>query len=514
MTTVRKILSIALVNAIETLLILGIVFDLVWYEGLELKQFNNMARIGLSLAYVSTLIIFVASYTKSGEVRIDFKKPRQLNTLLLVLVIIGLLLVVSNVREVKDLNDVYHIERNNSESVYLMGNEIWVYLLGGVSNVTSDQEPYVSVWVDLQYFDNATVVFLTYYNGTSKSEGANKTTSFGTPNTQWWTGYWYSWFYTEEGTFENPFGNSSAKNILSYRIPKQKANTTVEYAFFIGTRNGTDISFIFRESNYTVLYSQYENEQNSLLIERSYFFTGLSLVLIALNYKLYESSKMEEANDFSSEREFAEAAGIIKKEPESQSVTANTLNDKKYPTTQEMVQRSDRLDDLRSNHRTASGGFVALAVGFLLYLQGERLLASTLFLMSFGVSLAILCNLYSLVVSLGEVEVKQGDRSVTYDLLPVDNNENEFRFHLFLRIQKQLTLITRMRQSMQIGVLVIICGLIGDFAIRFLMPWDIMTFSLLSQTIFGVCVGSMVISVLLATWWVIKQMGVTYRLPE
>ncbi len=512
--------SIVLVLVIEVVLVLGIVFDWVWFFGLELSMFAITTMIlTLVIWSITALLLFLhnwfTSYSwKKTEWGLNFMNKPTRRKLLILLLILGSLLMLTLSWDTRDLNEVYHIERNNSERHFLMVNETnWVFYTSRVINATSDSSASVYVWVDLSYFENATDVIWAYYNGTNESEGANRTTDQGYPYLWWWTDHSYLWYSRPEN--ETLFGNFTHRDHIPFSIPAQKANTTVEYMVYCRTQNGTNISYIMMGGNFTVLYSPPENENNALLITQSHFLTGLSLILLVVSVTLYESIVQVPQEDFSLHRKAARAAGIIGKSADNlnSSEPIPALNPP-YPSTQELVLRSDRLDDVKNSHRIMSGAFIGLSVAFSLYLQDQGSIASFFQWVLLSVTLAIIFNLYILAISLGDYTVKIDGKEVSYDLLPSVGNEDEFRFLVYMRTRKQLSIINKMRKPMQIGVFAILCGVIADFGKVFLIQSDVINANLLARNIFLVASFFMAVTVVLTAWWILNKMGASYSLPE
>ncbi len=513
LTRVENFLSMVIVLIIEAFALIVLSFDLVWFSSLELSMFVVTSFVTIIVVYTATLIVVALWYLKKKKWEFNIKKEKPRKTLLFALALLGLVLIVGNTWAARDLNVVYHIDRNNSDHQYTMINDThWAFYESGVSNATSDSSTRIVFWLDLDYFSNATYVYFGYYNGTTFLPGENRTDDLGEPNYLWWTDTYTAWYYHPESPFENPFGNTTDKNFIDYTIPKQRANTTVEYALVCRTENNSLRTCFMRGGNYTVLYSQGENDHNSDLITRGHFFTGLTLVLLVANTYLYDNAVRKKPEDYSSERAAAEAAGIIRSSI-SDSVDSEPAQsiEPSYPSTSDLVHRSDRLDDMKNSHRTISGVFMGLSIGFLLFLQSQNTLYAFLDLMVLGIFCAILANLYCLVVSLSDTMIKGEKGIISYDLLPPVVDENEFRFMVYRRIQRQLFLISRMRQSMQTGVLAILCGIVGDLGTVLLIPWDIMLTSGLAIVIFGFCVITMVVTVVLVTKWMIDALNISYE---
>ncbi len=520
MKSFERTVSTSLIFLFEALLICGVVFDWVWFIGLELSMFISTSVILTLITWIATIFIFsiygwLTSFNwKKNEWGLNFKNKKTRRNMLVVLFLLGSFFMFASFWEVRNLNDVHHIAINNSERHYLMINETnWVFYVSAVNNITSSMSTRISVWIDHSYFKNATMVIGAYFNGTSYIEGANRTTDEGLPNFSWWTDDSYIWWNHTQS--QDSFGNFTHRNHIPFDIPTQKANTTVEFMFFCRTMNGSDISYITLGGNYTVLYSPTENETNNLLITQSHFLLGLSLWFIVLDIKLFESITTKLEEDFTSQREAAIVAGIIRANERNPTTDQLIEQDRTtYPPTQDMILRSDRLDDVKNNHRNASGAFIGLSVAFVFYIQSHSSLLVSFQLMYLSILFAILVNLYTLVISLNDDSVKINDIQISHDMLPQVDNENDFRFFVYLRIRKQLHIINRMRKPLQIGVYAILCGLIGDFVKVFLIIDDVLRTNWLSFVIYFVSAYSAFFLILLSAWWILRELGASYNFPD
>lgn len=511
--------STATVFVSEGLVSFGLAYDLVWFYRVELSALL-IVFVSLSLIiWCITVFILVPNRLQKSfgwdkkDWGLDFRNKRAKNGFLVFLIILVVSLVIVSTWEVRDLNDVHHIAINNSERHYVMVNDTyWAIYVSGLDNVTSNGSPNIYVWVDLSYFDNATGVLWAYWNGTSAVNGMNRTTEEGQPNFLWWTHSSYLWI--NETFPQDLFGNFTDKNLIPFSIPAQRANTTVEYMVFLRMKEGSDISFLMRGGDYTVQFSQEENDTNATLITQSHFLMGLLLGSVVLIVGLYDSMTKTPDEDFSSYRENAIESGIVISENGLTNTKTLETTRAMYPSTLDMVQRSDRLHDIKNYHRNTSGFFIGLSVAFLFYLQGQWALRQLLMFAYLGVAASILVNLYSLVISLSDDSVKIDGHRVADDMLPSINDENEFRFHIFVRTRKQLSDISKMTVSTQIGVYAILCGLIGDFVKLFIVPADVIMENYISRAILFVSIYLIAISILLFARWILMKLGVSYGFTQ
>lgn len=356
------------------------------------------------------------------------------------LVIVGLLVgsiafFYMSLQPLADLNDIYDVERNNAASVFVWGNGSYVLIVGSVTNATSDKDTTINFWYNTSYIQNVTMFVFAYYNGThSYDNWEGRFLENGHPDYSWWTDS-----ISLDPSF---FGNGSEYEWRGYRIPAQRANTTVEYLVVLKMEVDSVISYRYYERNYTVLYSEGENEELRIFTQASFFYTGaLCFTVASLIWLQHQWSLLKHE-----EQEKRKATGSL----------VESVDDLEYPDARDLVQRADRMDSARNELQTASSLILALSIGYFLFLGDTGGLLVWSFLGAFY--LAILA-LTSIMISLSSTVVYHSGKKYDLSLLPDGDSKSEFRNVLNLAIRQRVILVSKMRAVLQLGVI----GIIGSF---------------------------------------------------
>lgn len=343
-----------------------------------------------------------------------------------------------SLQPVADLNDTFDVERNNADSVNVYDNGSQVLIVFGVINATSDKDTTINFWYNTSYFQNVTMLIFAYYNGThSYDNWEGRIHENGHPDSSWWT----------DSAWLDPsfFGNGSEYEWRGYRVPAQRANTTVEYIVALRMEVDSVISYRYYEFNYTVLYSEGENEQLRIFTQASFFYMGALCLAVAFLIWLHHQWSLLKHE----EQEKRKATDPLIK----------SVDDLEYPDARDLVQRADRMDSARNELQTASSLILALSIGYSLFLGDTGGLLVWSFMGAFFLALSALT---SIMISLSSTVVYHSGKKYDLSLLPDGDSESEFRNALNSVIKQRVNLVSKMRVTLQIGVISIIGSFLFD----------------------------------------------------
>ncbi len=341
--------------------------------------------------------------------------------------------------QLQSLNANIPVQNVDATWIYTEENDI-VLIIYPLRNITTDDSPIrVYFWFNASYYSNITSVQLFYYNETHSNPelAVNKTHPNEYPDSWWWTEN--IWLPIES------YYNRSRYDIFPINIPRQKANTTVEFRIVLRIDNG--ISNLWWGGNFTVRYSQ----QDQLEFEsthRTYWqvFGGVLLLVPfyfgLLSYIISPTNKDE----------------LIKK--------GNTL---KKPSTRnritrrDFINRADVLETRTNELRTASSLLLGLTVAYYYFIK-----SSSFSYLAFGLLLLIFCTLGSIVISFRGT--RRDTLGIDDSLLPLENSQIDYDDALRVVISSRVEKISLMRSMLHFGVYIVIVGFVADAILPNVLP--------------------------------------------
>ncbi|MHA1863582.1 MAG: hypothetical protein ACTSWA_07420 [Candidatus Thorarchaeota archaeon] len=395
---------------------------------------------------------------------------------------------------VGDLNEINNVPVRNTDwhRIYDDRGEP-ILLLWPIINVTTEDHVSVWFWYNSTYIRNVTIISFAYYNGTHSSDlPANKTYENGYPNFHWWT--------HTTSLLPNMFVNRSQQDPIRFTIPKQPANTTVEFRVFLGMNEAGNTQFKWWGGNFTVRFSDADNAEMQL-VHSTYWRTlgGISfMTLLSLCFANYITLQ-DRPTALEPLRKEAKRIRMFSSQSASQS---------DYPKLRDLIDRAEKLESMKTDLRTASSLLLGLATA-LLYLVGVRFMY-----ISTGLGLLILTSLGSIVLSLTGSHLKYEESEIDESLLPFDKNKVEFSLLLRMVIIKRRQVLFLMRTALELGVAMAMIG----FLVEFVEPFSVGNVGILQSSQFtsfwtidaGILFRMLVlITIVLVVWAILRAFGIT-----
>ncbi|MFQ5832304.1 MAG: hypothetical protein ACE5H4_06365 [Candidatus Thorarchaeota archaeon] len=133
--------------------------------------------------------------------------------------------------------------------------------------------------------------------------------------------------------------------------------------------------------------------------------------------------------------------------------------------TEQLLERSDHLDDVRNNLRTGISVLLAIGIGVIIWLLGNTVLLSTQVGQGLLVAAGALIGsaTFAVLVSYTDYTLHQGDNGMGEGLLPESLTEEQYGNEIKSIVHTKQEILRRMRRSIGLGLLGFLVAAIGGF---------------------------------------------------